>query len=80
LTSFFESAVGESKKIKGMAMSKVDDFVEDFTNTLHQCDTYLDQRFNEQRDRLEAAITDLSEEDDVVAAVYGPAEDENITI
>ena len=48
--NFFATADKESAKILAMVIKKVDDYKNSFQNRFSQCDAYLEQRFEEQRE------------------------------
>ena len=48
--NFFATADKESAKILAMVIKKVDDYKNTFQNRFSQCDAYLEQRFEEQRE------------------------------
>ena len=57
--NFFATADKESSKILAMVIKKVDDYKNSFQNRFSQCDAYLEQRFEEQRELFQADAAEL---------------------
>lgn len=56
---FFATADKESNKILGMVFKKIDDFVNSFENRLTGCETYITEKFQEQRELFDTDVAEL---------------------
>ena len=73
VNQFFATADKESEKILAMVFKKIDNFENSFQNRFAQCETYLDEKFQEQRELFDADVAGVLEAIEAPAPAPQPA-------